>query len=1009
MSDHHQQSTSSSIHMSGHKRQQQNDFQHLFQSLSVSDQVDENDLADKLRSTLKVQSEMVDSVFFEEIAQAMMRCKIRSTAAASSSQQQSSSYPQSNERPSNHGNGHQHVAGTHREHTTATPGASSIFETQSVSPTPANQTQHGRQYTDTDTGIATGNPDAIDLTSRTPANLGGQTQIAQDHDAAPTEEVPLWSSNSFHTAREEDTGVPSSSLTAQSSEAPTVNRSTSKISSAEPTPSPSVRFHVDTSFTTAAIEATKDITQPHPANDHGDLNGCTTAEAEASSSVPFAVTDFIGADGPCFSPGSNTTDGGSATMPRTASLAKTPRTNTKPGKLRRKGTDKRPSTRATHTNENGVGHGGTSGFSFSNMPPAAGTTTATTADPAAAPQQPPSTQYVPGSFPTANDPSPSFFTSPYFPPSQSSSHNVSLSEVPGSFPDSVPLDNHRAVPAEPVLGAFPTKPAAAPTLYFSKANAAADPSTLNQEVPATTSQFFPGFNVGAANPSRRHFRAKRTASNTNAAQNVTAAPSMSSNIPSFDESATTARACAGPTATGQPQHSGIGSPMNIASPNTSGQGGSDNNHGQAGDDGHSHQNVPLFQVGRSAAWDAGAVAAAPLSSNNTASIGNANGSRSRPSSRARTNQKRGGFRKKVHATTSAAPSRNTNQANAASVDPLLDSEIQSTRKVSAKDAAASMGPASSNVPQESQNGAQGCNSNAAHSVPVPVPANPNPPSIRTGAAAATTPRGGGKDYSGRAQHMEALTQEAKEAYTRGDYKTSIRFYTDAVALLNLSPFQSSPQNSEEKEILSSLFGNRAAALLMVGAYHAAVSDCHKAVHLVRDLMAPMSTRSRGQQHQEISFAVPLSKYTCRLGRAYLKMGEANEAQQWFFATETQCEKVLGRLNHVTIPTTEDVKRALTQMIGEALQGTAEVNRYHDCSLSASQMNALSLSFLDHALDIAPASLMVRFVHFATFSGNTCSSLLTPVATFIFSTYTASQEKGSAACEAQALGRPELYL
>jgi len=215
-----------------------------------------------------------------------------------------------------------------------------------------------------------------------------------------------------------------------------------------------------------------------------------------------------------------------------------------------------------------------------------------------------------------------------------------------------------------------------------------------------------------------------------------------------------------------------------------------------------------------------------------------------------------------------------------------------------------------------------------------------------------------KDYSGRAQRIEALRHEAKEAYTNQNYKSSIRCYTEAISLsrqrlLSSPQRQSSLPTFEENELSSGLLGNRAAALMMLGAYHAAVSDCTMAVNMTKELIT--SVNSKGQN--ELVF-VPYTKYMCRLGRAHLKMGQVSEAKKWFNNTTVECEKLLSRLCHVTSSTAEDVKRALAQILNDASLGHADVNRYLDFSLSTAQINEHSVTFMDKALLIAPASLEV---------------------------------------------------
>mmetsp|Transcript_3742 Transcript_3742/g.5406 ORF Transcript_3742/g.5406 Transcript_3742/m.5406 type:complete len:1263 (-) Transcript_3742:1140-4928(-) len=137
----------------------------------------------------------------------------------------------------------------------------------------------------------------------------------------------------------------------------------------------------------------------------------------------------------------------------------------------------------------------------------------------------------------------------------------------------------------------------------------------------------------------------------------------------------------------------------------------------------------------------------------------------------------------------------------------------------------------------------------------------------------------------RKEKLSKMREDAKTLYSSKKYKESIYQYTSAIILLTEN-FRSVPKplkKPEESEVLASIYGNRAAALMMIGAYAAASSDCEKAISHLRDYN-PLALNVDSEENllsylRSDGGLTLMSKLSARMGRAHMKLGNVDEADQ----------------------------------------------------------------------------------------------------------------------------------
>ena len=120
--------------------------------------------------------------------------------------------------------------------------------------------------------------------------------------------------------------------------------------------------------------------------------------------------------------------------------------------------------------------------------------------------------------------------------------------------------------------------------------------------------------------------------------------------------------------------------------------------------------------------------------------------------------------------------------------------------------------------------------------------------------------------------ITALKEEGKGYYMHAKYQESTRVYSMAIQKYKLEIFAHVPS----KDLLAVLLSNRAAALLMIGAYESAAEDSRNGIHFVTD---PRNTNP-ALVSPDANPALRPKLYT-RLARSYLKLGKVDDSDRAF--------------------------------------------------------------------------------------------------------------------------------
>ena len=190
----------------------------------------------------------------------------------------------------------------------------------------------------------------------------------------------------------------------------------------------------------------------------------------------------------------------------------------------------------------------------------------------------------------------------------------------------------------------------------------------------------------------------------------------------------------------------------------------------------------------------------------------------------------------------------------------------------------------------------------------------------------------GQDNSGRVAFIASKREEAKVCHMSGDYRSSITAYTEAIKVYGeAAAFLTS-------DTLAVLLSNRAAGLLMIGAYEAAVSDCELAL---RKVTPPRVN----EQFSNDSGLLLKIKLLTRLARAHLKLGDHNAASTSFndAIRTANTASQFSKKNH-SEETYRQNQQTLNQMITEATLGNADAKRLRDACEHISNRSLSSLKF-----------------------------------------------------------------
>lgn len=175
----------------------------------------------------------------------------------------------------------------------------------------------------------------------------------------------------------------------------------------------------------------------------------------------------------------------------------------------------------------------------------------------------------------------------------------------------------------------------------------------------------------------------------------------------------------------------------------------------------------------------------------------------------------------------------------------------------------------------------------------------------------------GMDYSGKMGFIAAKREEAKNFYMTSDYRASIASYTAAIKRFGEPPALPSC------DILAVLLSNRAAGLLMVGAYEAAVADCQVA-------LCKVSPPRNNEPFSNDSGPLLKIKLFTRLARAQLKLGDHGAASDaCSVAIDTAIEASLFSKENHSLEVFERNNATLSQMVTEATLSQGDAKRLRD--------------------------------------------------------------------------------
>ena len=165
--------------------------------------------------------------------------------------------------------------------------------------------------------------------------------------------------------------------------------------------------------------------------------------------------------------------------------------------------------------------------------------------------------------------------------------------------------------------------------------------------------------------------------------------------------------------------------------------------------------------------------------------------------------------------------------------------------------------------------------------------------------------------------INAKREEARSYFISKDYRSSIHAYTQALKKFSVTT------SELPRDTFAVLLSNRAACLLMVGAFDAAVSDCSNALQNVKMPLPSQPFSTDG------GLMLKVKLYT-RLGRANLKIGKYVESMRAFEDAFRTSEVASGfsKENH----SEEEYKQnwqLLSQLKTEASLGQSDAKRLKD--------------------------------------------------------------------------------
>jgi len=196
----------------------------------------------------------------------------------------------------------------------------------------------------------------------------------------------------------------------------------------------------------------------------------------------------------------------------------------------------------------------------------------------------------------------------------------------------------------------------------------------------------------------------------------------------------------------------------------------------------------------------------------------------------------------------------------------------------------------------------------------------------------------------RSGRVEVQRETARSLYSCKKYVESVLEYSKAIVehTNRFADFPDPMKDSRKSEILAALYGNRAAGLMMIGAFNAAASDCQKALGYLRDYN-PLNLKS--SSHEDLLAILKadggltlMTKLLARQGRAYIKMGDAIQAAKTFDYTIRVANSALAchknaeeRGIEIPIESQEQSKKVLNQCIIDATLNKSDLKKLKDMS------------------------------------------------------------------------------
>lgn len=177
--------------------------------------------------------------------------------------------------------------------------------------------------------------------------------------------------------------------------------------------------------------------------------------------------------------------------------------------------------------------------------------------------------------------------------------------------------------------------------------------------------------------------------------------------------------------------------------------------------------------------------------------------------------------------------------------------------------------------------------------------------------------------------VSTLRDEARSFYVQGCYPASIDKYTSAIKLFE------SVAPTDTNDTLAVLYSNRAACLIMMGAYEAAASDCRLALPHVSEATTDAFSSDSG--------AMLKVKLLTRMAKAVLKQGEQESALELYDRAVKTAGEVEALIKARMAPTqSPELLSTLSQMTTEATVGQMDAKRLSDMMHNISECTLQNL-------------------------------------------------------------------